>query len=567
MASFEGPASSGGELYGAPSPMTAPSVPEAPKLTPERAQQELARLTAIIKDNPNLHFLEPRVVKCVEVGTQDSATFLSFYRLISQSLSEELMQQKEKIKDLEGNAAEQKKVSAQSEMEAALAEASEVVNRASGQPAGGTETSAAPSAEGGGENSAQVDELLKRLEQAEVQRERLLQDMQNMRNRSKTDIDVKVFKAVEKFTQSLLPALDAFHQAMPSLQTATDTASIVTGIEMIHEQLENALKQAGLQKLDVVGQPFDPHLHEAIGEVQTSDVPDDHIYDQLQPGYLFGERLVRAAIVRIARNDGSAPAAQPAATAQPASEPAPPDQSAAPASEPAAAVEAPAAPAAAPPTQPAPVAETPAPAAQPTAESPATQPAPGTQPSADVASTQPPAPAAQPSAETPAAQPPAQAPAPAAPAEQAPAPATPATVEAPAAPAPVAQPQAETPAPPTPVAQPPAEVNATPAAPVQPPAQPPAEASAPAAPAAPATPAVQPPAEAPAQPAPAVQPATEAPPAIAETPATAQAPAQPAAAAQPDATLPASQPPVSGPGEGTESPTQPLDSNEQPPSS
>ena len=69
MASFEGPASSGGELYGAPSPMTAPSVPDAPKLTPERAQQELARLTAIIKDNPNLHFLEPRVVKCVEVGT------------------------------------------------------------------------------------------------------------------------------------------------------------------------------------------------------------------------------------------------------------------------------------------------------------------------------------------------------------------------------------------------------------------------------------------------------------------------------------------------------------------
>jgi len=540
MASFEGPASSGGELYGAPSPMTAPSVPDAPKLTPERAQQELARLTAIIKDNPNLHFLEPRVVKCVEVGTQDSATFLSFYRLISQSLSEELMQQKEKIKDLEGNAVEQKKVSAQSEMEAALAEASEAVNRASGQPAAGAETPAATPAEGGGENSPQVDELLKKLEQAEVQRERLLQDMQNMRNRSKTDIDVKVFKAVEKFTQSLLPALDAFHQAMPSLQTATDTASIVTGIEMIHEQLENALKQAGLQKLDVVGQPFDPHLHEAIGEVQTSDVPDDHIYDQLQPGYLFGERLVRAAIVRIARNDGSAPAAPPAPpapTAQPASEPAPPAQPAAPASEPAPAA-APSAPAAAPPTQPAPVAEAPAPAAQPTAESPATQ------PSADVAAAQPPAPAAQPSAETPAAQPPAQAPAPAAPVEQTPAPAAPA--------APVAQPQAETPA-----AQPPAEVNAAPAAPVQPPA----EASAP------ATPALQPPVEAPAQPAPAVQPAAEVPPAIAEAPAPAQAPAHPPAAAPPEATPPAPQTQASGPGEGIESPTQPLDSNEQPPSS
>jgi len=311
--------------------MTAPSVPEAPKLTPERAQQELARLTAIIKDNPNLHFLEPRVVKCVEVGTQDSATFLSFYRLISQSLSEELMQQKDKIRELETSLASDKKNFAQNEMEAALAEASEVVNRATGQPA------AVPAPTSGHEappevvNSAQVEELQKRLDQAEVQRERLLQDIQNIRNRAKTDIEVRAFKAVEKFTQSLLPALDAFHQAMPSLQNATDTVSIVTGIEMIHEQLESALTQAGLQKMVVVGQPFDPHLHEAIGEVQTGDVPDDHIFDELQPGYLFGERLIRAAVVRLARNDGSVapspqqsapeptPLAPEAATAEPQS--------------------------------------------------------------------------------------------------------------------------------------------------------------------------------------------------------------------------------------------------------
>ncbi len=576
MASFEGPASSGGELYGAPSsPMTAPSVPEAPKLTPERAQQELARLTAIIKDNPNLHFLEPRVVKCVEVGTQDSATFLSFYRLISQSLSEELMQQKEKIKDLEGNAAEQKKVSAQSEMEAALAEASDAVNRAQGQPAAGSEAAAAPAAEGGGggENSPQVDELLKRLEQADVQRERLLQDMQNMRNRSKTDIDVKVFKAVEKFTQSLLPALDAFHQAMPSLKTATDTSSIVTGIEMIHEQLENALKQAGLQKLDVVGHPFDPHLHEAIGEVQTSDVPDDHIYDQLQPGYLFGERLVRAAIVRIARNDGSvpaaaapaAPAAQPASDTAAPSAPAPESQAA-----PEAAASAPAQPAAPAAETPAPAApathavEAPAPAAQPSAEAPAPQPpapapeapapaaaapqapAPAAQPPAvapaapaPVAATPTDAPPAQPAAQqptAPAAQPAAAAPPTATPtdspaAQQAPAPAAQPAAEAPAA-APAAQPAIEAPAQPQAAAQPPAEVSAAPAA--QPPAaQPPAEAAA-------------------------AQPATEAP---AQPPAP---PAQPAAAAPPEATPPTPQPEAS---QEAESPTQPPNPSEQPPSS
>lgn len=331
MASFEGPASSGGELLGAASssPMTSstPPPPEAPKLTPERAQQELARLTAIVKDNPSLHFLEPRVVKCMETGTQDTATFLSFYRLISQSLSEELMQQKDRLKTLESDVIKAKQSSAHDQMEAALAEASQVVNRVTGSDAvRSAETGEAPSLSDG-ERTPQVDELLKKLEQAEVQRERLLQDMQNMRNRNKMDIEVRVFKAVEKFTQSLLPALDAFHQAMPSLKTATDTNSIVAGIEMIHDQLSHALIQAGLQKMVVVGTAFDPHLHEAIGEVETSDFPDDHIYDELQPGYMFGERMIRAAIVRLARNNGSTapPSTQMAVPEAPEQEPSSPD--------------------------------------------------------------------------------------------------------------------------------------------------------------------------------------------------------------------------------------------------
>lgn len=311
MASIEGPAPNGGELFGGPAPslMTDSPEQEVPKLTPERAQQELARLTAIIKDNPSLHFLEPRVIKCVQDGVEETHAFLSFYRLISQSLSEELVNQKERIKAMESDIIKARQLSAQSQMEQALSEASLAVNKISTSPA----PSPSPSSDGTvrAENSAQVDELLKRLEQAENQRERLLQDMQNMRNRAKTDVDVKVFKAVEKFTQSLLPALDAFHQAMPSLKTATDTASIVTGIEMIHEQLQNALIQAGLKRMEVVGQKFDPRFHEAIGEVETWDVEDDHIYDELQPGYEFGERMIRAAIVRIARNTGTPPAAAP----------------------------------------------------------------------------------------------------------------------------------------------------------------------------------------------------------------------------------------------------------------
>lgn len=414
MASIEGPAPSGGELFGGPAPslMTDSPEPEVPKLTQERAQQELARLTAIIKDNPSLHFLEPRVIKCAQDGIEETLTFLSFYRLISQSLSEELVNQKERLKALESDILKARQVSAQSEMEQALAEASHAVTKVTTSlPSGQT-----PSVDGvdRAENSAQVDELLRRLDQAEIQRERLLQDMQNMRNRAKIDVDVKVFKAVEKFTLSLLPALDAFHQAMPTLQTATDTASIVTGIEMIHEQLQNALVQAGLKRMEVVGQKFDPRFHEAIGEVETWEVEDDHIYDELQPGYEFGERLIRAAVVRVARNTGTPPVPaaqtvqvsavpqQSAEQAQAAPPPPPSPQAetpATPAPVVAAMVDAPTAPMQVPPElTPTPGAEAPAPPATQTVSQP---PAPTHQPAEQAPDAAPPHPAPQ--AEIPAA--------------------------------------------------------------------------------------------------------------------------------------------------------------------
>ena len=300
-------------------------LPEAPPLTPERAQQELAKLADIIATNETLNFLEPRVKRCQESGSADLGTLLAFYRLISQALAEELGTQKEALRASNAALAQAKQTSAQAALQAALNDASDLVTAkargdsspSAGQPA--TSIGAVMSEEGQA-----------KLEQAEKQIERLMQDMQNMRNRAKIDVEVKVFKELEKFCHSLLPALDAFYQAMPNLKTTADISSVVTGVTMIHEQLQESLEKAGLKRLEVVGQLFDPRFHEAIGEVPTRDIADDHIYDELQPGYLLGERIIRAAMVRIARNDGPAPApaapepaAPAAATTSPPEAPAP----------------------------------------------------------------------------------------------------------------------------------------------------------------------------------------------------------------------------------------------------
>lgn len=346
MAIFEGPAPTGEELSGPPpaASQSSPSqgLPEIPPLTPERSRQELEKLAGVISANESLSFLEPRVRRCLQNGGADLTMLLSFYRLVSQALSEELNSHKDLLKASQSALAQARQSSAQAQMAAALEEASQAV-----QMVNRGESPAAVAAQPGGGTPAGA-EVMAKLEAAEKQSERLLQDMQNMRNRAKIDVDVKVFKELEKFTASLLPALDAFYQAMPTLKSTSDINSVVTGVTMIHEQLQDSLEKAGLKRLKVVGEKFDPRFHESIGDVPTGDVPDDHIYDELQPGYMLGERLVRAAMVRIARNDGSlaptsrasapepaqAPEPMAAAPAPPAPAPAPPEPaSAAPAQD------------------------------------------------------------------------------------------------------------------------------------------------------------------------------------------------------------------------------------------
>ena len=298
MSSLEGPA------HGSEQSTASRGLPEAPPLTPERAQQELGKLAEIIASNETLNFLEPRVRRCQESGSADLPTLLSFYRLISQALSEELGTQKDALAASKNALVQAKQTSAQAAMQAALDEASVMVTAAT---RGEIPAPVSPSALG----AVMSEEGQAKLEQAEKQIERLMQEMQNMRNRAKLDVEVRVFKELEKFCHSLLPALDAFYQAMPTLKTTNDITSVITGVTMIHDQLQESLEKAGLTRLKVLGQPFDPRFHEAIGEVPCNDIADEHIYDELQPGYLLGERIIRAAMVRLARNDGPPPAPKP----------------------------------------------------------------------------------------------------------------------------------------------------------------------------------------------------------------------------------------------------------------
>ena len=139
---------------------------------------------------------------------------------------------------------------------------------------------------------AERDSLLDRLARAQA-------EFENARRRaSKEQQDFRDYAAAESI-KPLLPVLDSFERA---LQVKSEPGDFRSGVELIYKQLQDALAKLGVSAISAKGQPFDPHVHEAIEMVQTSDVPDHEVMEELQRGYKIKDRLLRPAMVKVAKN-------------------------------------------------------------------------------------------------------------------------------------------------------------------------------------------------------------------------------------------------------------------------
>ena len=168
-----------------------------------------------------------------------------------------------------------------------------------GEESDSEQTLPTPKAEGPvGESEVQKlkgerDALLDRLA-------RLQAEFDNARKRSaREQQDFKEFAAADAI-KALLPALDSFERA---LQTpAAQLNEFRGGVELIYKQLQDALYKLGVRPVSAKGEVFDPHLHEAIELVDTHDVPDHQVIEELQRGYKLRDRLLRPAMVKVANN-------------------------------------------------------------------------------------------------------------------------------------------------------------------------------------------------------------------------------------------------------------------------
>ena len=101
--------------------------------------------------------------------------------------------------------------------------------------------------------------------------------------------------------KKLLPVIDDFDRAMSNIPGELEHNTWVHGVQMVGQKCHTLLDSHQLQEVDPVGEAFDPNLHEAIGTEDTTEVESGHITAVLQKGYVYGEQVVRPALVRVAK--------------------------------------------------------------------------------------------------------------------------------------------------------------------------------------------------------------------------------------------------------------------------
>ena len=157
-----------------------------------------------------------------------------------------------------------------------------------------------------------VAELEAELAQAKDQLLRALAEQENARRRTQRDKDEAIKYAAQTFAKDLLTTADNLRRALESVAQADikDEAikNMIAGIEATERELLAAFERNGLKRVDPMGQKFDHNFHQALFEVEKSGKPAGTVVQVLAPGYTLHERLLRAAMVGVAKGDaGPAP--------------------------------------------------------------------------------------------------------------------------------------------------------------------------------------------------------------------------------------------------------------------
>jgi molecular chaperone GrpE len=158
--------------------------------------------------------------------------------------------------------------------------------------------------------AAETDPLAEARREAAEFKDKLLRtlaEMENLRKRTEREVaDARVY-GIAGFAREVLAVADNMHRALaaigPELREHADAKvkTLIEGVELTERELLKALEKHGVKKFTPVDEKFDPNVHQAMFELESADVPAGHVAQVIQAGYMIGDRVLRPALVAVAR--------------------------------------------------------------------------------------------------------------------------------------------------------------------------------------------------------------------------------------------------------------------------
>lgn len=150
--------------------------------------------------------------------------------------------------------------------------------------------------------SSEADPMDALKQQAEENYHRYLRvqaDFDNFRKRTRKEKEDLLKYATQPLLEALLPALDNLERALAAGSGSSDSESLMKGVDMVFRQMKQILEQEGLQTIEAEGKPFDPHIHQAVMQEESTDHEPGMVIQELQKGYMLKDRVLRPSMVKV----------------------------------------------------------------------------------------------------------------------------------------------------------------------------------------------------------------------------------------------------------------------------
>ncbi|WP_082233786.1 nucleotide exchange factor GrpE [Halobacillus massiliensis] len=146
---------------------------------------------------------------------------------------------------------------------------------------------------------SEVDELKEEKDELQNRLLRLQADYDNFRRRTQKEKEADRKYRVQSLVEELVPVLDNFERALQVEIVGDAAENLASGMKMVYSQLQSALEKEGVEEIPAEGEVFDPHLHQAVMQVEDENYESNVVVEQLQKGYRLKDRVIRPAMVKV----------------------------------------------------------------------------------------------------------------------------------------------------------------------------------------------------------------------------------------------------------------------------